>query len=252
MDAFRTRRAGYAARPEAAAWKTCLELRKLLGLERSNGNRALATGIAELCETRVFEHIEFMHGNESLSWKLTDEVGDYLFSEHVYGLFDIRCVSHLRSPLDILVYSEIGLIRRMRAPRITLLLGGIATCLKRDAEWQRLRPDVIRALQISAALYDVGFIVLPGRDGTRRGISSLEVRIVKQGQTGWSWKGMTAAPADMAVRKVLLIRASAVGEVAVREAATAAKEFFPLGAQSAANRPVLPHRGAADRAGERS
>ena len=87
------------AQPEDGDGQECLRFRRHLGLERSNGNRALAEGIAELREARLFDWIGFVNDHHWLSWRLRDELFELLFGKEPYGHFDIRNLPRPRTSL---------------------------------------------------------------------------------------------------------------------------------------------------------
>ena len=125
----------------------CLVFRRYLRLERSKGNEAVRQGIAQLRQTPLFEWISFTAGNQWLSWRLRDEVFELLFDQSCFGYFDIHDLAKFSLPLDLTVYGDLGMVRGMKQPKISLSLDGYAASLKRSPEWHRMQPCFVRALQ---------------------------------------------------------------------------------------------------------
>lgn len=205
----------------------CLEFRRRLGLERSGGNAALADGIAALRSADLFEWISFQHEHHWLSWRLHDGLFDLLF-DGSYGYFDIGQLHRLGTPLDLMIYGEIGVIRGMQQPAVSLDLAGYAASLGRSPEWSRLRPDLVRALQRAAAVHDCSFLLQLECRGTRRGVDVVTIR-ARTVRSRWSWKALTGKPDGAPVRKVLLIDAGRCQEATPKTVLADAKAFFGAG-----------------------
>ncbi|WP_299821463.1 hypothetical protein [uncultured Jannaschia sp.] len=216
--------------PEEGDRQECLEFRRRLGLGRSGDNGALADGIAELSRTDLLEWISFEHDHHWLSWRLCDGLFDLLF-DGAYGYFDIDQLRRLGTPLDLMIYGEVGIIRGMQQPAVSLDLARYGASLGRSSDWSRLRPDLVRALQRAAALYDCGFLLQLECRGTRRGIDVVTLR-ARTVRSRWSWKALTKKPQGVPVRKVLLIDAGRCHESTSEAASADAKTFFGAGPQT--------------------
>ncbi|MFA8388217.1 MAG: hypothetical protein ACEPO2_21565 [Pelagibaca sp.] len=210
--------------PEDGDRQECLAFRRRLGLERSRDNRALEDGIAELSKTDLVDWISFEHDHHWLSWRLNDALFDLLFDQP-YGHFDIAQLGRFGTPLDLMIYGEVGIIRDMRQPAVSLALAGYGASLHRSPDWSRLRPDLIRALQQTAALHDCGFFLQLECRGTRRGIDAATLR-ARTARSRWSWPALTGKPEGIPVRKVLLIDAGRCRETTQKAASAEAQEFF--------------------------
>jgi hypothetical protein len=92
----------------------------------------------------------------------------------------------------------------------------------------RLRPDLVRALRRTAALYDCGFLLQLECRGTRRGVDVVTIR-ARTVRSHWSWKVMTKKSDGVPVRKVLLIDAGRCRESTPEAAPADAKMFFGAG-----------------------
>ena len=200
------------AQPPEGYRERCTLLRGLFGLEKSNGNGALARGIEELRETGLFDWIGFGPRNRWLAWRFADPAFDELFSDEDYGLFDIRALRILTSPLDYMLYAEVAMVRRMRAPRLLVLLGNVAYLLgSASPRWSDQRPAICSALRKIAALHDLQFVVLLRGEGVLAGIDTLEVRI-RTAHTTWKYEalGKTHPHTD----KVMIMDRTAFTELA--------------------------------------
>ncbi|WP_209426821.1 hypothetical protein [Pararhodobacter sp. SW119] len=211
--------------PEAGDGQGCLVFRRHLGLERSNGNRALEDGIEELRVAQLFDWIGFVHDHHWLSWRLRNDLFERLFGTEPYGYFNIRDLAGFRAPLDLMVYGELGIVRAMRRPEVSLSLDGYAASLGRAPEWHRMRADVVHALQKSAARFQSGCVVLLECRGTRRGVDTATIRLRHQ-HSRWSWEALTAPMPNCTVRKILLVDQETCLEVNRKDAAAATQRFF--------------------------
>jgi len=178
------------------------DLRRKLGLERANGNAALRAGLQDLLTLHFLESCELRNANQWLDFKLAANAFDCLFDQVPYGLFDIRHVQHLSSPLDFLIYETVGVLRRRRAPDFTLFLGTDLDPSPSTLTWPRLRPKLISSLKKSAAIFDLQFLAICRAEGTRIGIDELTIRI-RSAKTVWSAKSFANLP--VTARKALLI-----------------------------------------------
>lgn len=178
------------------------DLRHKLGLERTNGNAALRAGLQDLLTLQFFEHCELRNANQWLDFKLAANAFDCLFDQVPYGLFDIRQVQHLSTPLDFLIYEKVGILRRRRAPEFTLFLGTDLDPSPSTLTWHRLRPKLISSLKKSAAIFDLQFLAICRAEGSRIGIDELTIRI-RSAKTVWSAKSFANLP--VTARKALLI-----------------------------------------------
>ena len=133
---------GDAVQPPQGYRIRLVDLRRNLGLERANGNAALRAGLQDLLTLQFFEHCELANANQWLDFKLAANAFDCLFDQVPYGLFDIRHVQHLSTPLDFLIYETVGILRRRRAPEFTLFLGTDLDPSPSTLTWPRLRPKV--------------------------------------------------------------------------------------------------------------
>ena len=210
--------------PEEGDRQECLEFRRRLGLERSRDNGALADGIAELSKTDLVDWISFEHDHHWLSWRMHDALFDLLFDKP-YGYFNIAQLGRFGTPLDLMIHGEIGIIRDMRQPTVSLGLAGYGANLNRSPDWSRLRPDLIRALQQAAIVYDCGFFLQLECRGTSRGIDVATLR-ARTARSRWSWPALTGKPPGIPVRKVLLIDAGRCQETTQKAAPAVAQEFF--------------------------
>lgn len=179
-----------------------VDLRHRLGLERAKGNAALKAGLQNLLTLRFFESCTLLNANQWLEFKLAEDAFDCLFDEVPYGLFDIRHIRHLSTPLDFLIHETVGVRRRRRAPDFNLFLGMSTDPSLVDLTWPRLRPRLVSSLQKSAAIFDLQFLTICRAEGTRIGIDELTIRI-RSAKTAWSAKSFASLP--VSARKVFLI-----------------------------------------------
>ena len=193
---------GDAVQPPQGYRIRLVDLRRNLGLERANGNTALRAGLQDLLTLQFFEHCELRNANQWLDFKLAANAFDCLFDQVPYGLFDIRHVQHLSTPLDFLIYETVGVLRRRRAPDFTLFLGKDLDPSPSTLTWPRLRPKLISSLKKSAAIFDLQFLAICRAEGTRIGIDELTIRI-RSAKTVWSAKSFANLP--VTARKALLI-----------------------------------------------
>jgi hypothetical protein len=193
---------GDAVQPPQGYRIRLVDLRRNLGLERANGNTALRAGLQDLLTLQFFEHCELRNANQWLDFKLAANAFDCLFDQVPYGLFDIRHVQHLSTPLDFLIYETVGVLRRRRAPDFTLFLGTDDDPSPSTLAWRRLRPKLISSLQKSAAIFDLQFLAICRAEGSRIGIDELTIRI-RSAKTVWSAKSFVSLP--VSARKVFLI-----------------------------------------------
>ena len=193
---------GDAVQPPQGYRIRLVDLRRNLGLERANGNAALRAGLQDLLKLQFFEHCELANANQWLDFKLAANAFDCLFDQVPYGLFDIRQVQLLSTPLDFLIYETVGVQRSRRAPDLTLFLGTDDDPSPSTLAWRRLRPKLISSLQKSAAIFDLQFLAICRAEGTRIGIDELTIRI-RSAKTVWSAKSFVSLP--VSARKVFLI-----------------------------------------------
>jgi hypothetical protein len=179
-----------------------VDLRRNLGLERANGNAAVKAGLQNLVNLKFLVNCRLKNANQWLEFKLAADAFDCLFDEMPYGLFDIRHVRHLSTPLDFLIYEKVGLLRRRRAPEFSLFLNADRNPDPSALTWPRLRPKLTSSLQKSAMIFDLQFMAICRAGGTRIGIDHLTIRI-RSAKTRWSAKSFASVPTS--VRKVLLI-----------------------------------------------
>ncbi|WP_375263413.1 hypothetical protein [Palleronia sp.] len=205
--------------------RECLVFRRFLGLERSKGNKSLEHGIAQLSQTSLFDFINFANENHWLEWRLRDEVFELLFGSEPYGYFNIRDLAKFRRPLDLMLWGDLSIVRRMRRPEVSLALDGYAASLGRAPEWHRMQADIVRALQRSAELLECGCVVLLECRGARRGVDTMTVRLRAQ-HTRWSWKSLTASSEHYPARKVLLLDHDTCEQADRTDPAETASQFF--------------------------
>ena len=179
-----------------------LDLRRNIGLERANGNAAIKAGLQDLLTLQFLESCALRNANQWLDFKLAANAFDCLFDQVPYGLFDIRQVQLLSTPLDFLIYETVGVQRSRRAPDFTLFLGTDDDPSPSTLAWRRLRPKLISSLQKSAAIFDLQFLAICRAEGTRIGIDELTIRI-RSAKTVWSAKSFVSLP--VSARKVFLI-----------------------------------------------
>lgn len=193
---------GSAVQPETGYRLRCAPLRERLGLEGANGNRDLARGMDELVAVRLLERAGMTCGRQWLEWRLTDYTFARLFDPTPYGLFDIRHVRHLGTPLDHLVYNRVGIIRAGTTPSVTLSVEGCAAVAARKPGWSRMSAAMKTALVRAAQLFDVRLLVICECRGERIGIDHLTLR-VSHSRTNWSRTSLGKVPAT--TRKVLTV-----------------------------------------------
>ncbi len=168
---------GTAHQPDEGYLMPCKVLRERVGLDGAKGNRDLVKGLEDLQAVRLIERAELINGRQWLDWRLTDYTFACLFEPVPYGLFDIRHVPRLATPLDHLVYNRIGIIRKCRAPGVTLSVAGCAEFADRSPTWSRLRPDLFDALIRVAGHFDVTLTVICECLGLRTGIDHVTLRV---------------------------------------------------------------------------
>lgn len=193
---------GTALQPEEGYRHRCKLLRARLELDGAKGNRDLVKGLEELRAVRLLAWAELTNGRQWLDWRLTDYTFTQLFDPMPYGLFDIRHVPHLATPLDHLVHNRIGVIRRCNNPTVTLSLEGCAAVADRDPRWSRLGPAMIDTLIRIAGLFEVQLLALCECRGQRIGIDHVTLR-VSHATTCWSAASLGKRPAT--ARKVLVV-----------------------------------------------
>lgn len=193
----------------------CVELRRNLGLEKANGNAALKAGLQNLEQLSFLEEYTFCHWNQWLEFNLTEKAFALLFDIQPYGLFDIRDAASLSSTLDFLIYETTGIARRKRAPEFDLCadthFGGAGHVL----DWPRLRPKLVPALQKSARIFGMKFVVICEARGSRLGIDEVKIRMSSAG-TLWSNKSLSSMPNT--ARKVILISQDEAPEISPADA----------------------------------
>lgn len=168
---------GSAVQPEEGYRLPCKVLRERLGLERAKGNRDLVKGAEELQAVRLLARAELASGRQWLDWRLTDYTFERLFEPKPYGLFDVRHVRHLVTPLDHLVYNRVGLIRRCGTPSVTLSVDACAAAADRKPDWSRLSPAMFDAIIRAARLFRVKVLVICECRGLRIGIDHVTLRV---------------------------------------------------------------------------
>ena len=171
---------GGAEQPCEGYRRRCSDMRKCLGIQLAKGNRDLARGIDELREAGLFEDIGFLHGNRWLTWRFWDDIFSALFSDDDYALLDARALHALASALDYLVYTELMMVRRSRAPKAVFCLASLEKLITGPAPWHTRREIFLRAIQKSAILHDLTFILLLRAEGFFPGIDTIEIRMLTE------------------------------------------------------------------------
>ncbi len=180
-----------------------LDLRRVLGLEKVNGNRNLAGGMEELAKTDLFDTLHFAHGNEWIVWRFADETLSKALDEASYGLLDASALPSLSSPLDYEVYARTAVVRRMRAPEthlpLPLILGlhGLT-----GSEWSHVARPLKNALRKTCRHFSLLAVVNCDRSGELRGIDHLDIRFKRHDQP---WRPKFLGKVSAATRKCLVI-----------------------------------------------
>lgn len=211
--------------PEEGDWRACIELRRVLGFEGSNCNRSIATGVAELQASGLFDWIALLEGNRDLTWRLRDGLFAMNFETTPYGLLDIRKVATFSRAVDLRVYAELAVVRRMRQPQMALSIPACAGLLDRAPEWHRMRNDVVLSIQRSIEIFGGDCLALLERRRPGRSVDTITIRL-RCNRRSWDRDSFVACPAEAKVKKVLLIDPQRCRDLKPSEVPAAAPDFF--------------------------
>lgn len=162
--------------------RPCISVRRILGTEATNGNRALTAGGLELPDSGLFDLIGMGHGRTWLCWRFTDSALALLFDDRDYGLFDASFLPALRTPVDFTVHSQVAMVRQMQRGTFTL---GLESSLAVGRTWSTDSKSIMAALQRCAAQQHLGVVVLLDCDDERA--PSPETAVLVAGLRSGEW-----------------------------------------------------------------
>lgn len=183
----------------------CIEVRQRLGVLRANDNRAIQLALAELARAPHLVTARLLDGRRVIEWSFSDAILSELLDESlIYGLFDIEDLPALRSATALWLHSKMGLVWRMRCPRIDFAVEQLfnETGDESTPSWSTMRDAFLGCLEDFARREDARFIVSCAWEYRLSGIDHIHMHIEHE-QTQWHVRGLRKVRPR--TRKVFLI-----------------------------------------------